>query len=86
MAWGAVSPNRAIDPRTCTHGSSGVISTDQYHGYIVESGLDVAIQPAAIDGPHDDFLVFVDLLKKSPDLRDRYNELKRKHHGKPMNS
>lgn len=64
--------------------NSNQISTDEYQGYIVESELDVAIQLTISGELHDDFLDFLDLLTGSSDLRERYNELKRNYHGKPM--
>ena len=63
---------------------SNQLSTDEYQGYIVKSELDVAIQLTIAGGAHDDFLDFLDLLKRSSELREHYNELKRNYHGKPM--
>jgi len=60
------------------------LSTDIYQGYVVESHLDVAIQLTIQNGPHDNFVDFLELLRKHPDLRERYNRLKREHDGKLM--
>ncbi len=62
------------------------LSTNEYQAYMVESKLDVAIQLTIADGPHDNFLAYLDLLRNSSDLRDQYNNLKREHHGKSMAS
>ncbi len=60
------------------------LSTDEYQGYLVKSKLDVAIQLTITHGPHDTFLKFLDLLQNSAELRDSYNQLKRRYDGQPM--
>jgi len=60
------------------------LSTDIYQGYTVKSDMDVAIQLTIEGGPHDTFLEFLERLRNSADLRTRYNDLKRKYDGKPM--
>ena len=64
--------------------NSNQLSTDIYQGYTVKSDMDVAIQLTIEGGPHDTFLEFLERLRKSADLRTRYNDLKRKYDGKPM--
>jgi len=59
-------------------------SGDDFQGYRVSSHLDVAIQLTVLDGPHDDFLRFADLLRSSSRLLAEYNALKRGHEGAPM--
>jgi len=61
------------------------LSNDVYQGYRVASRHDVAIQFTVRGGPHDLFTDFVDALRGDSDLVERYNALKRAHHGKPMN-
>ena len=60
------------------------MSSEIYQGYRVESDMDVAIQLTIEGGPHDTFLEFLERLRSDANLRKRYNDLKRKFDGKPM--
>jgi GrpB-like predicted nucleotidyltransferase (UPF0157 family) len=44
----------------------------------------LGVQLAALDGPFDDFHLFVEALRRSPQLVEDYNELKRGHDGADM--
>lgn len=61
------------------------LSNDIFQGYTVESDLDVAIQLTVEGGAHDDFLPFLDRLRASASLREKYNQLKQSFDGQPMN-
>lgn len=60
------------------------LSNDQYQGYLVPDELDVAVQLTVRDGPYDHFIAFLDALRASPELVERYNALKRAWDGEPM--
>ena len=60
------------------------LSTDVYWGYLVTSKLDAAIQCILAGGAHDSFEALVTLLRGGPELRERYNNLKRAWDGRPM--
>jgi len=60
------------------------LANDQYQGYLVPSVLDVAIQLTVRDGPYDQFIAFLDALRASPELVERYNTLKRAWDGESM--
>lgn len=62
----------------------GQLSNEQYQGYLVPSELDVAVQLTVRDGPYDSFVAFLDALRASPALVERYNALKRDWDGRPM--
>jgi len=62
------------------------MSTEIYQGYTVNSELDVALQLTIEGGPHDTFLDFLENLRRSPELREEYNKLKKEFHGAPMTS
>lgn len=44
----------------------------------------LGIQLTLIDGPHDDFHVFAEALRRDAELVARYNDLKRTFDGRPM--
>ena len=69
----------AITPR-----NPDQFSSVEYQGYLVTNSPDAAIQLTVAGGPHDNFLTFVEALGARSELVDRYNELKRCHHGGPM--
>jgi GrpB-like predicted nucleotidyltransferase (UPF0157 family) len=60
------------------------LSNESHQGYLVRDDLDVAVQLTVRDGPYDSFLAFLDALRASPELVERYNALKREHDGRPM--
>jgi GrpB-like predicted nucleotidyltransferase (UPF0157 family) len=60
------------------------LSTQEYQGYVVPSSMDVAIQLIVENGKHDDFHVFAQLLASNRDVREAYNQLKARWHGRPM--
>ncbi|UJR84006.1 GrpB family protein [Sandaracinus amylolyticus] len=62
------------------------LSNEQYQGYLVPSHLDVAIQLTVRGGPYDDFVAFLDALRASPSLVERYNALKREWDGREMDA
>jgi molecular chaperone GrpE (heat shock protein)/GrpB-like predicted nucleotidyltransferase (UPF0157 family) len=62
------------------------LSNEIYQGYRVESPLDVAVQLTVTGGPHDTFLPFIEALRADASLVERYNELKRTWHGRPMDA
>ncbi len=62
------------------------LSNEAYQGYIIDSRLDVAIQLTIEGGLYDTFLVFIQMLRERPDLRDEYNQLKRAFNGFEMSA
>lgn len=60
------------------------LSNAVYQGYIVSSEPDVAVQLTIKGGPNDNFLEFVELLRGNDRLITRYNKLKEKFDGQPM--
>lgn len=61
------------------------LKNDDYQGYLVDVDFDAALQVTRRDGPHDDFLGFLDALSK-PRVRHAYNALKRAWNGRPMDA
>ena len=60
------------------------ISNSEFQGYCVVSSLDVAIQLTIIGSQYDSFERFLNILKTDPSLLKKYNDIKRKWNGKPM--
>jgi GrpB-like predicted nucleotidyltransferase (UPF0157 family) len=60
------------------------LSTTNYQGYTVPSELDVAVQLTVRDGPYDDFLRFLEVLRRRPEEITAYNALKHEWHGRDM--
>ena len=60
------------------------MSNDVYQGYCVPSALDIAIQCTEKDGPYDNFLDFLEALRRSPERVEAYNALKRAWDGRRM--
>jgi GrpB-like predicted nucleotidyltransferase (UPF0157 family) len=73
---------RALDRALPRHPDQ--LSNAQYQGYRVPAPMDVAVQLTVAGGPHDDFLSFLDALRRDPALRERYNALKREFDGALM--
>jgi glycine/D-amino acid oxidase-like deaminating enzyme/GrpB-like predicted nucleotidyltransferase (UPF0157 family) len=62
------------------------LSTDIYQGYTDPAApIDAAVQLTVRDGPHDDFLPFLEALQH-PRTRAQYNALKRAWNGRPMDA
>ncbi len=62
------------------------LSNAVYQGYTdPDAPLDAAVQLTVRDGPHDDFLPFLDALE-TPGIRAQYNALKRAWNGRPMDA
>lgn len=60
------------------------LSNECYQGYNVESPIDVAVQLTIAQGPYDDFLYFMQILKDEPTWIEKYNQLKQNWHGRSM--
>lgn len=65
--------------------NTGSIRTDSFAAFEDrETSPHLGIQLTSIAGPNDDFHLFVDIVRADPALVARYNELKRRHDGRPM--
>jgi GrpB-like predicted nucleotidyltransferase (UPF0157 family) len=69
---------------TCFRRDVDQMSSDIYQGYVASDKWDVAVQLTVKGGPHDVFDRFARLLRKSAELREAYNALKREWDGRDM--
>ncbi|MFA5898514.1 MAG: GrpB family protein [Hyphomicrobium sp.] len=65
--------------------NDGSIRTDSFSAF-EDASTDphLGIQLTVVSGPHDFFHLFVEALRRSPDLVSEYNALKRQHEGDDM--
>jgi GrpB-like predicted nucleotidyltransferase (UPF0157 family) len=65
--------------------NDGSIRTETFSAFEDASGdPHLGVQLAVIDGPFDNFHLFVEALRQSPQLVEDYNALKRQHDGADM--
>jgi GrpB-like predicted nucleotidyltransferase (UPF0157 family) len=65
--------------------NTGSVRTDSFSAFEdTETSPPLGVQLTAIDGPYDDFHLFVEALLRDPRLVTAYNELKSRFEGQPM--